>query len=102
MQKDLPAHADTREFRAEQSDATYQNKAAAATIASKVITTVPTSENHSGKHGNVLETAMPPDVENAEDEGKPKRVKKAYHIKYCRKKRQITMDVQLLIIMLVD
>ena len=44
LQKDLPAHADTREFRAEQSDASYQNKAVAATTVSKVITTVPTGE----------------------------------------------------------
>ena len=73
-QKDLPAQANTRTIQNEQSEVTYQSKAAAATTVSKVITTVPTGENHSGKHENDLNAALP-DEENAEDEGTPKRVK---------------------------
>eukprot|EP00944_MAST-04C_sp_MAST-4C-sp1_P000478 g478.t1 len=73
--KHLPAQVNTREIRTEQAEVTNQSKAAAATTVSKVITTVPTGENHSCKHENGLEAAMPPDGENAEDEEKPKRVK---------------------------
>ena len=72
--KHSPAQVNTREIRTEQAEV-QSNKAAAATTVSKVITTVPTGENHSCKHENGLEAAMPPDGENAEEEEKSKRVK---------------------------